>query len=229
VSSLDCVNVPNSKTICDTANGNCVECLSAPDCGANHDCTTSGCVAYTPCQSDPDCAAAPQGTSCNVATNRCVECDEQADCGSNQACVGNQCRPVCDSDNDCTPQGLVCDTTAGACVECVNNVLCPAEQYCSEGRCVDDVCQPGTKFCEGTAVRACTEAGDGLGDPVPCPEACNAGACVSGSGGSGGSGGTGGGGGCVASACPSPCAGLGPCCTRTGQCGCTNFPFLICL
>lgn len=154
--SLDCTDA-GSATVCDANNGVCVQCLSANDCPANHDCTNNLCVSFKPCQNSLDCTA-PQ--VCDAATDRCYDCVRDADCGSGR-CVDHSCRLPCASDNACTSAGMLCNLSGGYCVSCLEDSDCPSVYHCSSGECVRDLCESGSKRCEGNAVATCREAGDG--------------------------------------------------------------------
>jgi len=193
--SLDCVDDPEGRGVCDASRGQCVECLQLTDCQPNHDCTAYVCVAFVPCKNSLDC---PSGMVCNPGLGRCVECASDADCGTERACSNGKCRARCASDNDCTPFGLLCDKAVGHCVRCLRHVDCPADQYCSADECVADVCSPGDSACQGNGTAPCLSDGQGYGAVAPCPtgQTCRASAgrasCVGADGGSGGSGGDGG-------------------------------------
>ena len=226
VNSLDCASSPDGRTICDTDSGACVQCLMSTDCMGTADCVNQQCVPYAACVNSLDCAGASDGkTICDEAAGRCVECLTDPDCGDGMACLANQCRQTCVSDNDCTPMGQLCDLTGGVCVQCIRHVDCEEPEHCAGGNCNPDICLPGTTACDGNSVRECTEVGDAYGPPTPCgfTVQCENGVC----GGvaiDGGGGGT-----CDPAQCP-PCSLLtGPCCTGGGTCGCTGFPFPICM
>jgi hypothetical protein len=107
-----------------------------------------------------------------------------ADCGTNARCSANTCRPLCNSDKDCTPLGMLCNVSAGFCVNCIDDSGCKAEEYCSQGACSPDVCVSGSSDCADNSVVTCNTSGSGTLPPVTCAgnqiclESSNAASCV---------------------------------------------------
>lgn len=93
-------------------------------------------------------------------------CDE-LDCGAGQrcelandtpSCVDNTCDDLdCPELQECMPAtggGNVCVSIA-----CDSDVECPLSRYCDGEKCVDDVCEPDTRRCEGDEVFVCASNG----------------------------------------------------------------------
>lgn len=80
-----------------------------------------------------------------------------------EKCVPNTCNDLaCDDDEECvtTDMGALCES-----LNCEQDVECASSRYCdkSEGRCIDDVCVPGTRSCSATG-----EAGQSGADVYIC-------------------------------------------------------------
>ena len=164
--SLDCVDQPGGRSVCDVGVGACVECVQSADCDTAADCISNRCVAFTPCDNSLDC---PTGQVCDATRMRCAECARDTDCGSGTRCYGSHCRTPCTSDNQCTPQGLLCDFGVGLCVTCVRDTDCSAAEYCEAGVCEPDRCVAGQTRCESGALSTCDESGRAYGVPTACP------------------------------------------------------------
>ena len=167
--SLDCLSAPDSQTVCNAA-GVCVQCEVPDDCGidggANHDCTNSKCVEFTPCASDDECSSG----ACDTTKHRCVDCTQDAQCGSGKKCLNQTCRTSCASDNTCTPQGQLCDKTLTVCIECNDQLSCKSGQVCDVyGKCVAPVCNAGDKICLAGGVGTCLANGSGFAVTKTCP------------------------------------------------------------
>jgi hypothetical protein len=167
--SLDCVNAPDGKTVCNPA-GQCVQCVTADDCGpdggANHECTNSKCVAFEPCNGDEDCSTG----ACNTTRHRCVECTSDSHCDASQKCLAQICRLACASDNNCTPQGMLCNRTLGVCIECNEQMTCDNGLLCDpNGKCVEPVCTSGERTCVSGGIATCVQNGSGFAPPKACP------------------------------------------------------------
>ena len=110
---------PNS--LCNTTNGECVECLSISDCTGGKICSPSGvCVG---CTSSTQCTL-NSALFCNTTIGECVECLADADClsatESHCSLDSNICAP-CTISSQCEhlPDTPLCNTTLGGiCVEC---------------------------------------------------------------------------------------------------------------
>lgn len=82
------------------------------------------------------------------------------------SCVGNTCNELdCDPTERCetTAQGARCVSNA-----CGNDLDCPEAQHCKAQLCVDDVCQPGERRCEGNTLLECEANGSGESDKYTC-------------------------------------------------------------
>ena len=170
MSTADCSSM-GKRTLCDTATGDCVECMATTDCPKDNDCIRSACVPYTSCVNTREC---PNGLVCNTTRGRCVECVTDAECGDDRRCGGNVCRRACASDLTCRPLGLLCDMASGYCVQCVAHADCAAAEHCVAGGCQTDVCVQGSAKCENNAIVACDSVGSKLESPQPCssPQVC---------------------------------------------------------
>lgn len=91
--------------VCNTANGRCVECLTAADCGTQ---------------------------KCELATHTCVDCLSSADCPANMpnCSGGHTCGGRCTTNANC-PQSLpACETSTKTCVECLTGADCGPGGIC---------------------------------------------------------------------------------------------------
>jgi hypothetical protein len=93
---------------------------------------------------------------------------DENDCPDDYICVNNHCGKACASDNDCVAPQL-CDKEGGICVDCLRHETCEPLEYCDNGRCEPDVCAQGRVSCVENSTVRCTDAGDGLEEPVACP------------------------------------------------------------
>lgn len=128
-------------SLCDTAGGACVGCLTTTDCPPATpicDATRKQC---SQCSSRADCGVA--APACNLQNGQCEECLVDTDCNGSGACgQDHQCHPYCTSNGDCTNpqnqtnfgQGTLCNQDTGACVECFVSTDCtdPARPVCNE-------------------------------------------------------------------------------------------------
>ncbi|MFH1530832.1 MAG: hypothetical protein ABIK09_08895 [Pseudomonadota bacterium] len=155
---------------CDVPLYLCVECLESAQCAEAFECLAGVCVPYLPCVSSKDC---DEGI-CWTDAGKCVDCVEETDCDEGTTCVGYVCEPICASDKDCKDQDGVCDKDLGVCMECVGDADCPDVYHCLTGICVLDLCAQGVQLCDGAAVMACNEVGDGfaLVDTCGAGQAC---------------------------------------------------------
>ena len=80
--------------ICNTAAGQCVQCMQTGDCGQNETCQNNQCVAQGGCTSNDQCSAPTP--ICNTAAGQCVQCMQSGDCGQNEICQNNQCTQTTD-------------------------------------------------------------------------------------------------------------------------------------
>jgi hypothetical protein len=108
------------------------------------------------------------GEVCDTDANECVECVQESDCQSDDICVDNHCGKACASDNDCDAPQL-CNKEGGICVDCLRHETCEPLEHCAAGRCEPDFCAQGRVSCVENFTVRCTDAGDGLEDPVECP------------------------------------------------------------
>lgn len=190
-SGFVCANDPvdcTSNSVCNPADGECVDCLDDADCD-NGD----FCDGDETCGADNNCVAGTApcdeagGEACIEDMDTCgTSCVDDADCAGEDDglfCTGD---PVCDtatgacglSGSPCAA-GEVCDEDNDACVECLVDADCAAGETCdtnsftcftatacnSNGDCDDGL------FCNGAEV--CTngvcQAGD---DPCAAGQDC---------------------------------------------------------
>jgi len=161
----DCASRVDDRSHCSVPTGDCVECLTANDCGPDEECKNNDCQGFTLCADSVDC---PQGLVCNDATNRCVECVGANDCAPDESCALNVCRKRCAIDGHCTPFGLHCDTNTGYCASCVSDSDCAETRNCQQGTCVRDICTGGAAACQSGSLATCNAAGSVLSALMPC-------------------------------------------------------------
>jgi hypothetical protein len=141
---------------CDTATGECVECIADEDCPY-------------------------QLPRCDKFTHRCFECLEAGDCLADRECVvaARRCVRSCTTKEECiSPMAPTCDTFRGICIGCVSPASCPdpARRNCllNTGQCVqcgtDKQCPfPDRPHCDNATWRcvACVTSED-----CPAPKVC---------------------------------------------------------
>lgn len=120
----------------------------------------------------PDGDDAPQGDAGSV-----FDPCQIAGCGPGQRCVeqdgGVGCADVSCDELDCE-EGEQCaaDERGGhVCVDatCSADVDCDADQFCSDdGSCVSDVCESGTRSCEGNELFECRSNGSAVESRYTC-------------------------------------------------------------
>ena len=93
------------RSVCDIANGACVECLSTADCRMQ---------------------------LCDVATHSCVDCLTSADCPTaTPACSsGHTCGATCTTSATCPTALPACETSTHTCVECLIDSDCGPGGMC---------------------------------------------------------------------------------------------------
>lgn len=77
---------------------------------------------------------------------------------------------ACASNGDCAVPTPVCDLANGVCVECLLKAHCPPEMACSNGKCVEGLCEPSSKWCEGGIAIVCNDKGTGYASSTNCGE-----------------------------------------------------------
>lgn len=102
--------------------GQCVECVSDPDCKMDRPvCVAGACVA---CVSNADCP----GQACNVATLTCTKlCTGAAECDRREAPICDAVREYCVecvSSEDCKAPRGTCEPVLGICVDCAEPARC---------------------------------------------------------------------------------------------------------
>jgi len=90
--------------------------------------------------------------------------------------AGDTAGAGCKGNEDCSPPTPLCKLLSGECVECLMKTDCPEGQSCSNNQCVEGLCKPNEKWCEGNNAYHCNEFGDGYASSTPCGD----GACVDG-------------------------------------------------
>ncbi|MBI3205639.1 MAG: hypothetical protein HYZ29_29135 [Myxococcales bacterium] len=164
----DCTATP-TLAYCDTATGNCVECLPTKNkCPTGTYC--AGTVCKVGCDGDDDCASGDAGADggalkCDTTKNLCTGCvDDQgcalgticdkpsgicvpgcvasATCPTNFECCAKQCVNVKSSVDHCGACGVVCD-------------LLNAYEVCKDGSCAVGTCVAGFGDCDTSAANGC--------------------------------------------------------------------------
>lgn len=167
-------------------------CQGLADCCVGYKCNFGTCIEDNPgCQSDSDCIARdPEFPRCILATGDCVrECEQDIDCPLpgyvcidyhciSPGCTPEQCaqgewcdqgdgncKPGCDSNDDCLPPNT-CNYADHQCgqVDCCGGVCTPGDQYCDglTCQCVDlcqgpDDCPPNYTCDQGSGQCICTD------------------------------------------------------------------------
>ena len=190
----DCSAHP-STPVCDLAQGACVACVTAADCGPGNLCQANACVAQQGCSSSGECR--DPTPVCDVALHACVACLSAADCAdplrpncdASHHCVASA---ACRDDGDCAKPAPKCQPGSGRCVACLSTADCPAPL----------VCDPKQLVCLKPQATTCTVDADCASNPA-APRCGPGGACVA----------------CTADAqCPAGEACLGNACA-VRQCG----------
>ena len=173
--------------LCDLVHQRCVECLSKDQCNEGGLCVNHVCTAGSPCATDAQCVAAPDGLAvCDVSRGECVQCLEASDCGENNDCIDRRCVAYipCQDSRDC-PAGIqVCNPESGRCVDCNTDADCLEDGLpacATDGTChaacgaTDDGCSSLGQVCdrlEGYCVE-CRYDGD-----CPASEHCRSATCM---------------------------------------------------
>lgn len=99
-----------SKSACDVATGECIECTGDGHCAGNPDgpvCVDGSCT----CQADGDCRGGyAWGDRCRASSKRC-SCQADVDCGNNPhgpTCYTSYGMCSCSSDSECKPPYSKC-------------------------------------------------------------------------------------------------------------------------
>lgn len=143
--------------VCDTARGECVECLADAQCSgalpacdlASRRCVACrgnlGCapplvcsaaapVCVQPCQEGQSNACPGFGGGCRLGV--CASCVDDDDCGPSRRCDGTVGRCVgCLVDEHCSGATPRCEPATGLCRACVVNADCGDTQSCFQGAC----------------------------------------------------------------------------------------------
>jgi hypothetical protein len=157
----DCAGNELGLTVCDTATGRCVQCVTTDDTcmPAQHcDGATNRCVAG--CRSDEGCT---MGQRCDTAAHACVACVTDTHCPTGQRCMGNQCVAGCTDDSRCAMGERCC---GGGCVDVQANTsncgacgtTCMASNgtaACTMGACAVGACNTGFANCDNDAGNGC--------------------------------------------------------------------------
>ena len=101
------IQCSGSTPVC-AANGQCVECVSASDCGANEICSGNTCQTVDRCK-DVSCSG---GKSCNPNNGQC-ECPSDKPYESGGVCEA----PNCTNGGVTCPSGQTCNSTSKLCEE----------------------------------------------------------------------------------------------------------------
>ncbi len=144
--------------VCDTARGECVECLRAEDCiDSERPLCNAGSGRCVGCLSEEDCTD-PTRPACDEASGECVECIESEHCGPGLLCdVQVRTCAECLDAGDCPAERPVCGAD-GECVECLDASDCldEARPYCDEATAVCVECQ-GATDCDSPGAAVCGE------------------------------------------------------------------------
>ncbi len=173
------VNTPVdcADQVCNPADGECVDCVTAADCDDADACTADTCA------DGNTCAYADVADCCNAD----ADCDDSDAC-TTDTCTANVCANtavVCDDGDACTDDA--CDAATGECAS--TPVVCAEGEVCVDGACLtactaDADCDDGdlctTDTCD-TAAGVCSNAAVSCDDSQACTDdSCDAatGDCV---------------------------------------------------
>ena len=143
--------------------------------------------AGTPCSTDENCSAAPEGTVCDTARGVCAGCVAGGtSCAAGDYCdtSTHACATGCDTDGDC---GRVthCDAARHRCVGCAADGDCVPGTVCAMGTCVpgcndQQPCGVGHVCCANACVDTHADAMNcgACGNACDKGGACCAGACA---------------------------------------------------
>lgn len=170
---------------CDRGRGYCVECTSDDDCAETRYCDSGqGICVRDICVADT--------ASCDDTTNSITTCDESGSvlssgvpCGTRTTCVEDGSQASCEP-WVCERGTMGCSTTTERIVQCSDDGLeetvvedCAAvDQLCVDSldMCMDVVCEPSTRFCQGNTIQQCDSVGTSSSLYQTCTTAqyCNA-------------------------------------------------------
>lgn len=179
--------------LCDLAAGHCAECVVNVDCPEVYHCTRGECVLDV-CR--------PGYARCDATGKSLVQCNSDGTeivasiCQYGTACSSSSTSPSC-IPWTCTPSTTDCDSTKTKIQVCSADGLsiasatdCASGERCVAGKCVTQVCTPGTFACKDGQIGTCNADGTSVGDLAPCAtgnycdpktNACVPGVCAPGS------------------------------------------------
>jgi hypothetical protein len=119
--NTDCMGRRSAGPVCDTATGQCVQCLAAGDCNNGETCNVTAHRCVQSCGAGADaggrCSARNGTPICNAALGYCVQCAASSDCTTSRT------RRQCLAD---TGRCVECLTTA----DCGDSGVCAADHTC---------------------------------------------------------------------------------------------------
>ena len=124
------IQCSGSTPVC-AANGQCVECVSASDCGANEICSGNTCQTVDRCK-DVSCSG---GKSCNPNNGQC-ECPSDKPYESGGVCEA----PNCVNGGLSCPSGQTCNKTTKVCEDSARIIPCKVgDTLYSDIHCYDGI------------------------------------------------------------------------------------------
>ncbi len=149
--------------LCDTAHGHCVQCVQQVDCPQVYHCATGKCVLDVCARGETSCDPLLEGRrTCNAVGDGF----ETIPCAAQQSCTTESGKVVC-KPWVCTPGASTCDPTHKIVESCSSDGLrveqpknCSTDnKVCHDGACLERLCEPGKKFCNGQNVQLCGDDG----------------------------------------------------------------------
>ncbi len=123
----------------------------------------------TSCNSHEECP----GGYCNPKSHTCVECLITDHCASPLECINWRCQEAgsgCTAE-ECAEFSMVCEEESGLCVACLLSTDCDEGNYCEDdNKCREWVCEPDSKWCDGTKAVSCNEQGSEILPAQQCDD-----------------------------------------------------------
>jgi hypothetical protein len=191
----DCDATEPTDEVCDGEDNNCDGAVDEETCDDGLPCTVDSCDGEAAaCSNVPDDTVCDDGVvctldACDVEAGGCENVPDEAACDDGDPCTADTCdltggcstAPAegasCDDGDPCTT-GDAC--TAGTCGGTPDDACCAADSECDDGNpCTQDQCNAATHVCQNDPEPANGTACDD-GDGCTLDDACQAGACQSG-------------------------------------------------